>query len=145
MNNNYIKLRVMLLTGGLVLVASCAEVMASTQDIACTDKVGSKKHIYIEYLDANTRACRTIYDAGGNRTKEIARANTNTRLCNEIAGRVVSRLTSAGWACNNSGVLAKANVKPQLRPAKMRKKLAHAAMSNTDYVDNEWLKKGILK
>lgn len=145
MSNNYIKLRGMLLTGSLVLVASCTEVMASTQDIACTDKVGSKKRIYIEYLDANSRGCRTIYDAGGNRTKEIARANSNTRLCNEIAGRVVSRLTRAGWACNNGGVLANTNEKPLLRPAKVRKKLAHAAISNTDYVDNEWLQKGILK
>jgi ribosomal protein L37AE/L43A len=144
MTKSYIKLRGLLLTVSLILASFCAEVMASTQDIACIDKGGSKKHIYIEYLDANTRACRTLYDAGGNRTKEIARANSNTHLCNEIAGRVVSRLTSAGWVCNNGGMLA-ADVKSQLRPAKLRKKIAHAAMSNTDYVDNEWLQKGILK
>ncbi len=113
--------------------------IAGTQDIACVHKSGGQKHIYIEYLDANNKACRTIYNSGGNQNKEIAWANSNTKLCTEVAARVAARLGSSGWACN-TGELATINLKTR---TKARKKVSHTA--NADYVDSEWLQKGILK
>lgn len=149
--------------GFIVLITAfagfSAKAAAGNQEIACVHRSGGQKHIYIEYSKANNKACRTVYNSGGNKSKAIAWAQSDTTICTEVANRVASRLGSSGWTCTTG---AFTNVQLKTHPQK-RKRVAHVIDSdpaqnrvsrtrlrkghpiNGDYVDTEWMEKGILK
>jgi hypothetical protein len=112
---------VALLITNLSILSSYA-VAADAQNIYCNNgHEGEKKHIYVEYLNAKTKVCHTMYNAGGSQDRQIAWAQSNPSLCTEVANNLASRLIKAGWDCDGT-----VNITRKTQP-KMTKKPVRAA------------------
>ncbi len=118
-SNRHFFASVTLLITNLVVFTSYP-VAADAQNIYCNNKhTGEKKHIYVEYLNAKTKVCHTMYNAGGSQDRQIAWAQSNPSLCTEVANNLANRLIRGGWDCGGTMNITKgAHPKPARRLAR---------------------------
>ncbi len=80
-------------------------VAAEAQSTKCINmKSGETKFIEVEYLDSQTKACRTMYGTGGANNKKIAWAKDNPKICYQIASKLVAELGRSGWNCGTDNI-----------------------------------------
>jgi hypothetical protein len=129
-----------------LLVFPSQSVATNAQNISCNNKhTGEKKNIYVEYLNAKTKVCHTMYNAGGSQTKQIAWAQSNPSLCTEVASNLTDKLSRAGWDCGGTMyVTRKTHLKITKNPVKAVEKTVKSVQPaqpiNEDKEDYELLK-----
>ncbi len=110
---------------------------AGAQNISCSNGHGEGKQIYVEPLNAGGKTCRTIYVASVGQSKEIAWAQNNVKFCADVAYRLMSKLTHAGWRCTSDVAVNQSNLNtPQLKTYKTYK---HKRKTPHHYVDHALL------
>ncbi len=102
------------------MVVLSTNAFAEGKGVTCVNKqLTEKKYIAVEYINYNSKACKTLYNDGVSPTREIAWARSSTQKCEEVASNLVAKLNRAGMSCSTSP-FAKAHpkvYKPTVQPS----------------------------
>jgi hypothetical protein len=97
---------------GLPSYTQATDVQATT----CTnEQLGTTKQIHVKQVGSKSKACRTLYSSGETKNKEIAWAQDNPRICNQVADNLISKLLNTGWDCNNTPKPKKSEIKEETK------------------------------